>query len=577
MIWWEQLARGDRHDPTNVFGWDHITLNLPGSENYVASDPWVYKTRADGSVANDFRAYVDDLRATGQSQEECWQATRRIGSSMSFIGIQDASRKRREVSQTPGAWAGSVVATNGEEVVVMISQERWDKTQLILSWIKGALDEDADRIPFKPLESHRGFLVYVTRTYPAAVPYLKGIHLTLDGWRPGRDEDGWATNRHPDEEMFVDEGIVEEVGAPSHVKAVPRLRDDVNALQSLFAGDLPVRRRFRAHATTTALYGFGDASGEGFGSSVLSSGQILYRLGRWTDEISGESSNFRELLNLVITVEEHLRDGRLENHELFLFTDNMTAESAFYRGSSKSRKLFDLVLRLRRLQMRHDLHLHVIHVAGKRMIAQGTDGLSRGNMNEGVFGNQGMMEYVPLHLSALDRSPGLLAWILSWYRGQDLEVLEPDGWFADALDRPMSHCLWTPAPAAADVAVEQLCYARLKRSWGTHIVVVPRLLTSRWRKQLTKTADVIFTIETGESYWDMNQHEPLLIAICLPLFRSSPWRLKGTPFVERVEGRVREMQKGGDRNVGPVLHEFLLQARALEGMRKLLVRSMLHG
>jgi hypothetical protein len=145
----------------------------------------------------------------------------------------------------------------------------------------------------------------------------------------------------------VDEGIVEEAGAPLHVKAVPRLRDDVEALQSLFAGDLPVCRRYRPKATTTALYGFGDASGEGFGLSVLSNGQILYHLGLWTDEISGQSSNFRELLNLVLTVEEHLRDGKLENHELFLFTDNnMTAESAFYRGSSKSQKLFDLVLQL---------------------------------------------------------------------------------------------------------------------------------------------------------------------------------------------------------------------------------------
>jgi hypothetical protein len=227
--------------------------------------------------------------------------------------------------------------------------------------------------------------------------------------------------------------------------------------------------------------------------------------------------------------------------------------------------------------MRHDLHLHVIHIAGKRMIAQGTDGLLRRNMNKGVFGSQWMMEYVPLHLDAMEQSPTLLPWIQSWYQGQDLEVLDPDGWFDDALNRPLGHCLWAPAPAAADVAVEQLCYARLKRPWGTHVVVVPRLLTLRWRKQLTKTADVIFTNEIGESYWDRSQHEPLLIAICLPLFRSSPWRLKGTPFVERVEGCVREMQKGDDGNVGPVLHEFLLQARALEGMQKLLVRSLLPG
>jgi hypothetical protein len=35
-----------------------------------------------------------------------------------------------------------------------------------------------------------GFL-YVTRTFPVMVPYLKGFHLTMDGWRKNRDSDGW--------------------------------------------------------------------------------------------------------------------------------------------------------------------------------------------------------------------------------------------------------------------------------------------------------------------------------------------------------------------------------------------------
>jgi hypothetical protein len=35
------------------------------------------------------------------------------------------------------------------------------------------------------LERDRGFLIYMDQTYPAMVPYLKGIFLTLDGWRGG--------------------------------------------------------------------------------------------------------------------------------------------------------------------------------------------------------------------------------------------------------------------------------------------------------------------------------------------------------------------------------------------------------
>ncbi len=59
-----------------------------------------------------------------------------------------------------------------------------------------------------------------------------------------------------------------------------------------------------------------------------------------------------------------------------MFTNYSTTEAAYWKGTSKSRKLFDLVLRLKKLEVEHDIILHVIHVSGKRMIAQGTDGLS---------------------------------------------------------------------------------------------------------------------------------------------------------------------------------------------------------
>jgi hypothetical protein len=43
------------------------------------------------------------------------------------------------------------------------------------------------------LESVRGSLVYLQRTYPAITPYVKGFHLTIDAWRPGRHNEGWHT------------------------------------------------------------------------------------------------------------------------------------------------------------------------------------------------------------------------------------------------------------------------------------------------------------------------------------------------------------------------------------------------
>jgi hypothetical protein len=60
----------------------------------------------------------------------------------------------------------------------------------MILWIKDSLKEDGI-IDFKILESYKGFLIYISRTYPSITPYLKGIYITLDSWRPWRDEKAW--------------------------------------------------------------------------------------------------------------------------------------------------------------------------------------------------------------------------------------------------------------------------------------------------------------------------------------------------------------------------------------------------
>ena len=68
----------------------------------------------------------------------------------------------------------------------------------------------------------------------------------------------------------------------------------------------------------------------------------------------------------------YLQKKGLQGYEIFMFT----AEAAFWKGTSESRELDELVLWLKRLELEEDLLLHVIHISGKRMIWQGTDGLS---------------------------------------------------------------------------------------------------------------------------------------------------------------------------------------------------------
>ena len=97
------------------------------------------------------------------------------------------------------------------------------------------------------------------------VPYLKGLHLTLDSWRPNRDEDGWRAkeNREPEVGSLI--GTMDR--APRFVKVVPRLKADLRVLMDLTAFDEAPAINVRARCTAAA-YLVGDASGFGFGDCL---------------------------------------------------------------------------------------------------------------------------------------------------------------------------------------------------------------------------------------------------------------------------------------------------------------------
>jgi hypothetical protein len=581
----EEKFRGDHLDPKNIFRWDKIVLNLPGCDSYNPCDPWVFKIRFNSegqepTIANDLVIYVDDVRTMACSYEECRLASRAVASMANHLGLQDAARKRRDPSQTPGPWAGCIVASDKDVVVISVSLERWLKAKGMVAWIKLSI-QSSDLIDHKTLESYRGFLIYVSRTYPAIVPYLKGIHLTLDSWRPWRAEDAWKMTMS-EIKVALDERGLEDIQTPtggkptSQVKIAPRLRNDVEALFELFLPDFPPQRPVRPKRSTEALYMFGDASGTGFGSSLFIDNKLYYQHGQWSSDSSRESSNFRELSNLINAIKDASRHGFLEDMELFVFTDNWTAESAFFKGTSSSRKLFDLVLDLRKLQMHSGLMIHMIHIAGQRMISQGTDGLSRGTTTEGVMIGTPFLSFVPLHLSALTRQGFILKdWVLSWFSGPDKPlILEPKDWFLRG--HKYTTCIWEPPPAAADVALEQLAYAIHKRPQHIHVVLIPRLMTARWRKMLGKICNLVFTVPLGSDVWNHSQFEPLIVGLYLPLSRHKPWNLRNTLMLERVERMLREMPPTHPRWGRVVLRELLQQARSLESLPSSVVRSLLY-
>ena len=625
--WTVDVIYGDRWDLNNPYQWDRIKLNFPGSENYDPTQPRLCKMIGD-LIAAMLEVFVDDIRTVGASNERCRKATRRASQILQYLGQQDAARKYRPPHTTPGPWCGSFIAIKDRCVWVYVSGEKWNKAKTFIRELVSLLKQDERaQIPFKFLEKGRGFMVYFCRTYTSFVPYLKGIHLTLDSWRSNRDTEGWkskpgkersAVEEHQEfnEEEYLNKDswseifTLEEVrksqvkvaekkpcDPPDMVVAVPRLMQDVTALMQLLDQETAPWRFIRGDKVGSAQYGFGDAAKSGFGATFEDDdGNIWFRLGVWGDDTNDLSSNWRELANLVEALEARAEDDKFRGIEIFLFTDNSTAEAAFYKGISSSKKLFELILRLKKLELRIGCVFHLIHVSGNRMIAQGTDGTSRGDLGEGVMKGQTMLSFIPLHLTALERCEGLeeeLRRAIVPRSGEgEVIFLNYEDWFIRAHDIVggcknddgvwiPSYCsgtyIWMPPPAGAQLAVEQLRRARLKRENSTHVVIVPRLMSMEWKRQLFRVSDLFVELPFDKVWTKQHQHEPLTFAVVFPFLEHRPWQLKRSQAFLGMGNVLRRMWKESESSPWDLLRKFFIQSRELEHLSESVVRRMLQS
>ena len=618
----EEIIRGDRHDTTNAFQWKTVKLNLPGTKAYKPNQAWIIRVREDGTLASDFVTFVDDQRVCGAGPQRTKEAGHTLSTREAYLGIQDALRKLRSSGGTryPGAWAGVVVYNDPDDgVVVLTSQEKWDRLKEICrSWLD-KLEAGDTMLDHQTLQSDRGFMVYVTQAYPAMVPYLKGFHLSIEMWRGGRDAEGWKlspgsigqSEEEGEFEMEEDTNTLQHMSSSLKEQAralafqggnhkppsgltpsVPRFKEDLKALLALSSSDKPAYRIIRSKEVVTAIYGFGDASLGGFGSSIERPGGVGLRYGIWGKDADGDSSNFRELKNLVEAVEDEAKEGRLRGAELWLFTDNSTAESCFFRGSSKSKLLHALVIRLKKVEMETGMTLHVVHVAGTRMMAQGTDGLSRGVFLEGVMSGRDMLDFVDLAKGALERHPPLLRFIRSWAGDSNILPLTPEEWFVEGHGITGGHrdkhgmwipdharngvtYLWAPPPVIADVALEECLKATHKRQDACHIFIVPRLLTPAWRRLFRKLCDFVVIVPVGHPFWPTHMHEPLFLGISLPFVQHRPWSLRGTPLLVALERDLRQVWASSEKDGRDILRKLLRTPGRVSAMPKVLARRML--
>jgi hypothetical protein len=144
------------------------------------------------------------------------------------------------------------------------------------------------------------------------------------------------------------------------------------------------------------------------------------------ETIQEATFNYRELRNLANAMVRSTQEDRLDGCEVSFYTYTQKAERAYRKGTANSRALFELIVMLNQLQMEFSFILHVIWIAGTRMIQQGTDGLSQGEENGLATGVLSLGGMAPLHLSATERSPILGDQIQGWWDiGRKLLITEP--------------------------------------------------------------------------------------------------------------------------------------------------------
>ena len=187
LMWMMEIVVGDRKEINNPFRWDEVRLNLPGSGSYNTSLPRVFKWDSlEEGIAFDCKFFCDDFRIIGSNEKLTKRATHRLETTMSYLGVQDGTRKRRSITQKPGKWTGSIVlSVEGIGVFVTISQQKWNRARAIISkWNDRVnLIEKKEILPllgYTMLESDICFLIHVAMVYPVMKPFLRGFYLTLN-------------------------------------------------------------------------------------------------------------------------------------------------------------------------------------------------------------------------------------------------------------------------------------------------------------------------------------------------------------------------------------------------------------
>jgi len=156
------------------------------------------------------------------------------------------------------------------------------------------------------------------------------------------------------------------------------------------------------------------------------------------------------------------------------------------------------------------LKIRYVWFSGKRMIWQGTDSLSRGDLTSGVMAAEDFLKFIPLDESVFQRDNTMKPKLLSCLPGE-WRVVTKEDWFHGACNEPDVRWTWSPPPALARTVLELMCEMKHMFPKSRHVFICPALMTGNWQKTLRKKGDVTLSIAVGNPVWASFQFEHLII------------------------------------------------------------------
>ena len=259
-------------------------------------------------------------------------------------------------------------------------------------------------------------------------------------------------------------------------------------------------RRARSRHLDNLGVTWGDGSGTGTGGTfqVIPSGgdsmTMKAWMGVWQPQVFHFSSNWKELRTLLQSLEQERHAGRIQGCTVFYFTDNMVTYYISHSGGSSSPELHKLLRRLKGLEMELELHLEVVHVPGRHMIDQQTDGLSRGlSFSTSRLARSPVDELLRL-FNGVRYTTHLVPWVMHLAgRSYDLRQTR----FIDSLgpwsfsDIANQSTLWAPMPEWADQIISAVLHVWIEQPWNTEsFFVVPRIFQRRWGRKSKHIVEV---------------------------------------------------------------------------------------